>query len=76
MKKKQAGGHNQTVTVFTYDDYVAGIVTAEYEVHTDVIPNCAPDAEGKKLLCDGCNAESSHPRHLTGHPQRHTFLWS
>jgi phosphonate transport system substrate-binding protein len=24
-----------------------------YEVPADVIPNCAPDAEGKKLLCDG-----------------------
>jgi len=40
--------------VFTYDDYVAGKVTADmYEVPADVIPNCAPDAEGKKLLCDG-----------------------
>jgi phosphonate transport system substrate-binding protein len=40
--------------VFTYDDYVAGKVTEDmYEVPADVIPNCAPDAEGKKLLCDG-----------------------
>lgn len=40
--------------VFTYDDYAAGKVTADmYEIPADVIPNCAPDAEGKKLLCDG-----------------------
>jgi len=40
--------------VFTYDDYVAGKITADmYEVPADVIPNCAPDAEGKKLFCDG-----------------------
>jgi len=40
--------------VFTYDDYVAGKVTEDmYEVPADVIPNCAPDAEGKKLFCDG-----------------------
>jgi len=40
--------------VFTYDDYVAGKVTEDmYDVPADVIPNCAPDAEGKKLLCDG-----------------------
>ena len=24
-----------------------------YEIPAEVIPNCAPDAEGKKLLCDG-----------------------
>jgi phosphonate transport system substrate-binding protein len=40
--------------VFTYDDFVAGTVTEDmYEVPAEVIPNCAPDAEGKKLLCDG-----------------------
>jgi len=40
--------------VFTYDDYLAGKVTPDmYELPADVIPNCAPDAEGKKLLCDG-----------------------
>lgn len=40
--------------VFTYADYVAGKVTPDmYELPADVIPNCAPDAEGKKLLCDG-----------------------
>jgi phosphonate transport system substrate-binding protein len=40
--------------VFSYDDYVAGKVTEDmYEVPADVIQNCAPDAEGKKLLCDG-----------------------
>jgi len=40
--------------VFTYDDYLAGKVTADmYEVPDEVIPNCAPDSDGKKLLCDG-----------------------
>jgi phosphonate transport system substrate-binding protein len=40
--------------VFSYDDYVAGKVTPDmYEIPADAIPNCAPDAEGKKLLCDG-----------------------
>jgi len=40
--------------VFTYDDFLAGKVTPEmYELPAEVIPNCAPDAEGKKLLCDG-----------------------
>jgi len=40
--------------VFSYADYVAGKVTPDmYELPADVIPNCAPDAEGKKLLCDG-----------------------
>lgn len=40
--------------VFTYQDYVDGNVTDDmYEVPAEVIPNCAPDAEGKKLLCDG-----------------------
>ena len=40
--------------VFTYDDFLAGKVTPDmYEVPADVIPNCAPDADGKKLLCDG-----------------------
>lgn len=40
--------------VFTYDDFLAGKVTPDmYELPAEVIPNCAPDAEGKKLLCDG-----------------------
>ena len=41
--------------VFSYDDYLAGKVTelAQYEIPAESIPNCAPDAEGKKLLCDG-----------------------
>src|SRR5215208_1425415 len=40
--------------VFSYDDFVAGKVTPEmYEVPADVIDDCAPDAEGAKLLCDG-----------------------
>lgn len=41
--------------VFTYDDYLAGKITelSQYEIPEETIPNCAPDAEGKKLLCDG-----------------------
>ena len=41
--------------IFTYDEYLAGTITTleQYEIPADVIPNCAPDAEGKKLLCDG-----------------------
>ena len=41
--------------VFSYDDYVAGKITSldQYEIPADAIPNCAPDTEGKKLLCDG-----------------------
>ncbi|MDD2922007.1 MAG: phosphate/phosphite/phosphonate ABC transporter substrate-binding protein [Anaerolineales bacterium] len=42
-------------SVFSYDDYLAGKITdlAQYEIPAESIPNCAPDAEGKKLLCDG-----------------------
>ena len=41
--------------LFTYDDYLAGNISTleQYEIPAEVIPNCAPDAEGKKLLCDG-----------------------
>jgi len=40
--------------VFSWADYQAGTVTEDmYEVPEEVIPNCAPDAEGAKLLCDG-----------------------
>lgn len=41
--------------LFTYQDYLDGKITelSQYEVPEEVIPNCAPDAEGKKLLCDG-----------------------
>jgi phosphonate transport system substrate-binding protein len=40
--------------VFSWADYQAGNVTDDmYEIPADAIPNCAPDAEGKKLLCDG-----------------------
>ena len=41
--------------IFTYDDYLAGKITSleQYEIPVDAIQNCAPDAEGKKLLCDG-----------------------
>jgi len=42
-------------SVFSYDDYLAGKITSldQYEIPAASIPNCAPDAEGKKLLCDG-----------------------
>jgi len=41
--------------LFSYDDYVAGNITtlSQYEIPEASIPNCAPDADGKKLLCDG-----------------------
>lgn len=41
--------------IFTYDDYVAGKITTleQYEIPAEAIENCAPDAESKKLLCDG-----------------------
>lgn len=41
--------------IFTYEDYLAGKITSleQYEIPADAIPNCAPDAEGKKLFCDG-----------------------
>jgi phosphonate transport system substrate-binding protein len=40
--------------VFTYEQYEAGEVTDDmYEIPEESIANCAPDAEGKKLLCDG-----------------------
>lgn len=41
--------------IFSYDDYLAGKITelAQYEIPEEAIPNCAPDADGKKLLCDG-----------------------
>ena len=40
--------------VFSYDDFLAGKVTPDmYEIPADVIKDCAPDADGKKLLCDG-----------------------
>lgn len=41
--------------IFSYDDFLAGKITSldQYEIPAESIPNCAPDAEGKKLLCDG-----------------------
>jgi phosphonate transport system substrate-binding protein len=39
---------------FSYDQFVAGQVTEDmYELPADVIPGCAPNAEGTRLLCDG-----------------------
>ena len=39
---------------FSWADYQAGKVTDDmYEIPDDVIPDCAPDAAGEKLLCDG-----------------------
>ncbi len=41
-------------SAFSYEDYEAGNVTDDmYEIPEESIANCAPDAEGKKLLCDG-----------------------
>jgi phosphonate transport system substrate-binding protein len=42
-------------TIFTYDDFLAGSITdlAQYEIPDEAIANCAPDTEGKKMLCDG-----------------------
>ena len=41
-------------SAFTYADYLAGTVTQDmYEVPAEVIPNCALNADGKQLLCDG-----------------------
>jgi len=41
--------------IFSYDDYLSGAITSldQYEVPAESIANCAPDAEGKKLFCDG-----------------------
>lgn len=40
--------------VFSWEDYQAGKVSEDmYEIPDEAIPNCAPDAEGAKLLCDG-----------------------
>lgn len=40
---------------FSYEDYLAGKITSldQYEIPAETVPNCAPDADGKKLLCDG-----------------------
>jgi phosphonate transport system substrate-binding protein len=39
---------------WSYADYLAGTVTSSmYEVPAETIPNCAPNEDGKKLLCDG-----------------------
>ena len=41
--------------IFTYDEYLAGGITelAQFEIPEETVANCAPDAEGKKLFCDG-----------------------
>ncbi len=41
--------------VFTYEQYVAGEITdlSQYEVPAETIENCAPNAEGNRLFCDG-----------------------
>jgi phosphonate transport system substrate-binding protein len=41
--------------IFTYDEYLAGNITnlEQYEIPAEAIPNCAPNAEGNRLLCDG-----------------------
>ncbi len=41
--------------LFTYEDYKAGKIASleQYLIPAESVQNCAPDAEGKKLLCDG-----------------------
>jgi len=41
--------------IFSYEDYLAGKITelTQYEIPEESITNCAPNTEGKKLLCDG-----------------------
>jgi phosphonate transport system substrate-binding protein len=41
--------------LFTYDEYLAGGITGleQYEVPEEVIPNCGPNEDGSRLLCDG-----------------------
>ena len=41
--------------LFSWEDYQAGKITTleQYEIPAEAIPNCAVDAEGKKILCDG-----------------------
>jgi phosphonate transport system substrate-binding protein len=41
--------------IFTYDEYAADKISTleQYEIPEESIANCEPDAEGKKLLCDG-----------------------
>jgi len=40
--------------IFSYDEYLAGTITGvdQYEVPAETIPNCAPNADGSRLLCD------------------------
>jgi phosphonate transport system substrate-binding protein len=42
-------------SIFSYDDYLAGKITSldQYEVPAESLENCAPNEDGKKLLCDG-----------------------
>ncbi|CAG0970793.1 putative phosphite transport system-binding protein PtxB [Anaerolineales bacterium] len=56
--------------VFTYEDYEAGKITdlAQYEIPAESIPNCAPDAEGKKLLCDGYQVKDARANIRTEAP--------
>jgi phosphonate transport system substrate-binding protein len=41
--------------IFTYDEYLSGAITTleQYEIPGESIENCAPNAEGNRLLCDG-----------------------
>jgi phosphonate transport system substrate-binding protein len=41
--------------IFSYDEYLSGAITSleQYEIPAESIPNCAPNAEGNRLLCDG-----------------------
>lgn len=42
-------------TIFSYDDFKSGKITSldQWEVPAETIENCAPNEDGKKLLCDG-----------------------
>jgi phosphonate transport system substrate-binding protein len=42
-------------SIFSYDDYLAGKITSldQYEIPAESLENCAPNEDGKKLLCDG-----------------------
>ena len=56
--------------VFTYEEYLSGAITSleQYEVPAESIANCAPDAEGKKLLCDGYEVKDARANIRTEAP--------
>jgi phosphonate transport system substrate-binding protein len=56
--------------MFTYDEYLAGNITSleQYDVPAEVVANCAPDTEGKKLLCDGYRIQDARANIRTEAP--------